>query len=979
MEGLISSANEFLSDEGAVSAALELDRQRRSALSELRDAFEAFRDGRLDLAELAKRLEQPLWEVHGGKHNLWGLENEDERAFVVRFAAAAAAQSDLELPGLVRSYLEELPRDDEERVQQLLAFGELVASIDAHGSEDAPRLGVGPAACFLTFAWHCMNSGREPVFRFESNRAIKTLASGGALGPEAAARGRDLEARFRTFYEVARALEGGLSGAPKLMRSGWAIEHALSWIQDRITGIPAGDATDPGQSNMWRPRSREELRQELAESSDSRPGLPSIERPKGPVIEPPKSGSHERPRIEPPRTRRSADESEIEVEQLDMLGSDVGLVEEDESDLELDQLDDDSEIDAFALDDDSSEESELVEIDEIDEDDEPDEPEPPRGTLLDEPDIQVVNPDPQATFGRRKKKQKIVYADAQVLEASGGSLEDALPKDRVNQDDTFFARDSRAQEDRRRAEEETRARREKLERDTTRMRRLAAEDRERREAEEAAAREEERRRAKEEEERSQRQEDDKQRALEKAAAKLAREARKAAAAAGIDVQYAPEVDDDLSDERSSELLRALGPGDRDLGRDDSDEPVGLDAGPSEETSSVVEHGLRDSGVIPLDSSDLNAALADEVETPSHIGSSDQWDPGDIIEDSESEEAPLRATRAYEPIAHDAPTRQIRDEPEVPPEAPTRRYAEGEEPTRRFGGGRPRRSPSEPSPTSVIAAALVSEFRSEVVQAARGTDEGLPSPDRIAQDLFLDPALWHDMEDALAHRGALLLVGPPASGKTYLARHLSLHVAGHDERLLVVRSHPELSYADLIDGPGGPGIVRAFCQRAHEEPQRRFALVLDELDRGDPARALGEVLGALVERGRRVRLGRSHDLFVAPRNLKVIATARDLPHDPALWGRFPVVEVPGDPEVLRRFLAARRPGFEWIADLYKALNERLAETGRAARLGHGPFMDPTLDVKRVEGIWRREVLPWLRSQGLETAGLRYEDLRPRLSE
>ncbi|HBP17711.1 MAG TPA: hypothetical protein DEA08_07955, partial [Planctomycetes bacterium] len=971
MEGLISSANEFLSDEGAVSAALELDRQRRSALSELRDAFEAFRDGRLDLAELAKRLKQPLWEVHAGTRNLWGLENEDERAFVVRFAAAAAAQSDLELPGLVRSYLEELPHDDEERVQQLLAFGELVASIDAHGSEDAPRLGVGPAACFLTFAWHCMNSGREPVFRFESNRAIKALASAGALGPEASARGRDLEARFRTFYEVARALEDGLSGAPKLMRSGWAVEHALSWIQDRISGIPASEGTDPGQSNMWRPRSREELRQELAESSDSRPGLPSIERPRsggGPVIEPPKSGSHERPRIEPPRSRRS-DESEMEVEQLDLLGSDVGLVEEDESDLELDSFDDDSQVDTFALDDDSSDETELLPDEPEPERPRPRPPQPPRGTPLDEPEIEVFDPDPQvATFGRKKKKQKIVYADAQVLEASGGSLEDALPKDRVNQDDAFFARDSRAQEDRRRAEEETRARREQLERDTRRMRRLAAEERERREAEEQAARDEERRRAREEEEDRQREEDDKQRALEKAAAKLAREARKAAAAAGIDVQYAPEVDDDLSDERSSELLRALGPG----GREESGEPVGLDAGPSAETSSVVEHGLRDSGVIALDSSETGAALADELDVPAHVGSSDVWDPGDLIEDSESAEAPIKATRAYEPIAHDAPNRQV--QPEVPPEGPTRRYADGEEPTRRFAGERPAasRKPSEPPATSVIAAALVSEFRSEVVQAARGTDEDLPSPDRIAQDLFLDPDLWHDMEDALAHRGALLLVGPPASGKTYLARHLALHVAGHDDRLLVVRSHPELSYADLVDGPSGPGIVRAFCERAHEEPQRRFALVLDELDRGDPARALGEVLGALVERGRRVRLGRSHDLFVAPRNLKVIATARELPHDPALWGRFPVVEVPGDPEVLRRFLAARRPGFEWIADLYRALNQRLRETGRAARLGHGPFMDPTLDVKRVQGIWRREVMPWLRSQGLETAGLRYED-------
>tara|TARA_R110002072_G_scaffold126086_1_gene262830 strand:- start:283 stop:648 length:366 start_codon:yes stop_codon:yes gene_type:complete len=114
--------------------------------------------------------------------------------------------------------------------------------------------------------------------------------------------------------------------------------------------------------------------------------------------------------------------------------------------------------------------------------------------------------------------------------------------------------------------------------------------------------------------------------------------------------------------------------------------------------------------------------------------------------------------------------------------------------------------------------------------------------------------------------------------------------------------------------------------------------------------------------------------MVPRNLLVVATARDLPPDPALAGRFPVVGHPGDAKVLRRFLAHRCPGMEWVADLLAALNARLAE--HSLELGHGPFMIPDLDANRCEGIWRREVLPWVRSQGVDERGLSFKELRPR---
>jgi 5-methylcytosine-specific restriction protein B len=273
-------------------------------------------------------------------------------------------------------------------------------------------------------------------------------------------------------------------------------------------------------------------------------------------------------------------------------------------------------------------------------------------------------------------------------------------------------------------------------------------------------------------------------------------------------------------------------------------------------------------------------------------------------------------------------------------------------------------------------ALLSEFRDEVVQTSRsgGQSEERVHADRLAHGLHLDLTLWEDVLAALDHRQALLFVGPSATGKTYLARRLAIHQAGHEDRVLLLRLHPELGYEQLMDGPSGPGLVRALCQRASDDRDQRYCLILDELDRGDAGRALGEFFGCLSERGRYVRLGRSHSLFHVPRNLTILATARSLPHDPAITGRLPIVTLPADSEVLRRFLAHRKGGFEWVADLHAALNRQLEADGHALRIGHALLMDSELDVTRLRGIWRRELLPLLRTHGINDKRYTYEALQ-----
>jgi hypothetical protein len=303
--------------------------------------------------------------------------------------------------------------------------------------------------------------------------------------------------------------------------------------------------------------------------------------------------------------------------------------------------------------------------------------------------------------------------------------------------------------------------------------------------------------------------------------------------------------------------------------------------------------------------------------------------------SEDAAVPVAASEPTPPPTRELPSRVI--PAKSPPATPTT----------------PAPPPAEPhKPTRAI------EGRSRIVQDAN-----------LARELFLEPAHLGELLACLEERGRVLLVGPPLSGKTHLARRLALHVAGHINRVLVLRMHPEQSYEKLL---GTRGLLRRLCEQASADRSRSYALVLDELDAGDAARALGELPAALVERAESVTLP-SGALFSVPRNLHVVATARSEPLDPALLGRFPLIGVPSNPDVLRRYLEATRPGQSWVADMLHTLNARLRSSGQAPAVGHAAFMDPELDPQRARRVWNRTVLPLLRAVGVDDAGLGYEAL------
>ena len=261
----------------------------------------------------------------------------------------------------------------------------------------------------------------------------------------------------------------------------------------------------------------------------------------------------------------------------------------------------------------------------------------------------------------------------------------------------------------------------------------------------------------------------------------------------------------------------------------------------------------------------------------------------------------------------------------------------------------------------------------------------PDPDQepcsleaLTEELFFeDVEHLRRIERLLEEKGQVIFQGPPGTGKTYVARKLAACLAGSRDRVRLIQFHPSYAYEDFVQGfrpdivDGRPGFVRKdgplldMAKRAKREKNAKHFLVIDEINRGNLSKVLGELYFLLEYRDESIRLQYSDTDFSLPPNLYIIGTMNTADRsialvDLALRRRFSFVEFDTSEEpikgLLRRWLQAKAPGMDWVADVVERANAKLDDPDAA--IGPSYFMKEGLTEERAARIWEHDVEPYI---------------------
>ncbi|HBK0714034.1 TPA: AAA family ATPase [Escherichia coli] len=240
--------------------------------------------------------------------------------------------------------------------------------------------------------------------------------------------------------------------------------------------------------------------------------------------------------------------------------------------------------------------------------------------------------------------------------------------------------------------------------------------------------------------------------------------------------------------------------------------------------------------------------------------------------------------------------------------------------------------------------------------------------------FLVDSQLEQVEDLLALYAELKRGPKSAEAIQRFAVVTFLQSYGYEEFIEGMRARSDES--GNISYPIEPGIFMRLCQRANADPAHRYAIFIDEINRGNISKIFGELI-SLIEVDKRagmpnamsLQLSYSGDYFSVPANVDIIGAMNTADRslallDTALRRRFDFVEMMPDLSLLS---GAKVKGIE-LESLLEKLNSRIeALYDREHTLGHAFFMpvknaldtgDEETAFKQLKIAFQKKIIPLL---------------------
>lgn len=258
-----------------------------------------------------------------------------------------------------------------------------------------------------------------------------------------------------------------------------------------------------------------------------------------------------------------------------------------------------------------------------------------------------------------------------------------------------------------------------------------------------------------------------------------------------------------------------------------------------------------------------------------------------------------------------------------------------------------------------------------------------SSDDFLNEVYMDEDTYNTLTELLEAKYNVILQGAPGVGKTFAAKRLAYSIMGQKDtsRVAMVQFHQSYSYEDFIQGyrpfKDGFELVNGafykFCKEAEEDNERPYFFIIDEINRGNLSKILGELM-MLIEkdkRGEKIKLLYSNEWFTVPQNVRIIGMMNTADRslalmDYALRRRFAFFDfAPAfSSEGFKNYLAEKdSPKLEKLIATVESLNSTIStdeSLGDGFRIGHSYFCtDDEVTDEWLKSVVEYEVIPLIK--------------------